>query len=360
LARKQNLQIAVAITRRERGFCSRSSEATINARTVTSIEKWASRQALAGFAPAISPTVVAMLSPSRLITENRPSAKPELWANLPNVLRRRVTAWINDRFDPYWSSRPFISTIEPEKLLLEVIPGDVVGKSMVYFGVYEYALSTLLRAFLKPGATFVDVGANIGYYTVLAASLVGSGGRVYAFEPSPRVRRRLERNVELNQLAQVRIRSEALTREAGMVRLIEPEGRNNDGLAYVDKAGGTDGVEVRAMRLDDDPELAARVPDLIKVDVEGGEPDVFAGAERILSANQAPSVFFESFELARDAGILRAYGYDVFQPAWQDGAVRLTDDLRLPAYRRWEAPNFVAVKSEPGRALVEQLRVRRK
>jgi len=292
---------------------------------------------------------------NRLFAENRPNAKPELWGDLAGVLRRRAMALVNERLDPRWATRPFIATIEPEKLLLEVIPGDVVGRPIVYFGVYEYAISSLLRAFLRPGDTFVDVGANIGYYSVLAGSLVGSSGRVLAFEPSPHIRSRLQRNVALNRLAQVEVRAEAVTRETGFVRLIEPQGGNNDGLAYVDQSGGERGVRVPAIRLDDEPELAGRPPNVMKVDVEGGEPEVFAGAEGLLRDDSAPSIFFESFKLERDAAILKGHGYAVFQPTWDGGAIRLTDDLRAPAYRQWEAPNFVAVKSVRGRETARSL-----
>src|SRR6187402_230919 len=154
---------------------------------------------------------------NRLIDETRYGNKPELWGNLANGIRRRANAWLNGQLDPSWWSRPFITTIEPEGLLLEVIPGDVTGKPVVYFGVYEFAVSALLRAFLAPGDVFVDVGANIGYDTVLAASLVGERGLVLSFEPSPRIRSRLERNVTLNRLTQVRVHAEAVTSAAGVV-----------------------------------------------------------------------------------------------------------------------------------------------
>jgi FkbM family methyltransferase len=296
-----------------------------------------------------------MFSLRRLVADNLPGTKPELWADVGGVLWRRLAAWANAKADPGWSKRPFITTIQPDRFMLEVIPGDVIGMPIARFGVYEFAVSNLVRAYLAPGDVFVDVGANIGYYSIVAAGIVGRSGAVYAFEPSPRIRARLERNVALNDMSQIRVRPEAISERSGTVRLIEPQGKGNDGLAYVDTHGGDGGLEVRALRLDELAEISGNPPALIKVDVEGGEPAVFRGATAMLDRVDAPTILFESFELARDAGILRAHGYRVFQPALRQGVVRLTADLDAPSYRRWEAPNFLAVKSERGLQFAQAL-----
>lgn len=294
-----------------------------------------------------------MFSLKQLVADNLPSAKPELWADVGGTLWRRFEAWVNTSVDPSWPKRPFITTIAPERLLLEVVPADVIGMPIALFGVYEFAVSRLVREYLKSGDVFVDVGANIGYYTVIAAAAVGSSGAVYSFEPSARIRARLQRNVDLNALLQVRVRSEAVTQSSGVVHLVEPQGTGNDGLAYVQTNGEKEGVEVRAVALDQIPEFRDRAPDLIKIDVEGGEPDVFRGGSALFDRSDAPTIIFESFDIARDGSILRNHGYDVLQPALKDGVVRLTRDLTAPPYRRWEAPNFVAVKSPRGREFAE-------
>jgi FkbM family methyltransferase len=290
-----------------------------------------------------------MFSLRQLVADNRPSAKPELWADIGGTLWRRFEAWVNTNVDPTWPKRPFITTIEPERLMLEVVPADVIGMPITIFGVYEFAVTHLVREYLKPGDVFVDVGANIGYYSIIAGAAVRDSGAVYAFEPSASVRARLERNVRLNGLSQIVIRPEAVTASSGVVRLVEPQGLGNDGLAYVESNGGNAGVEVRAVRLDELPEFSERSPDLIKVDVEGGEPEVFRGASSLLNRSDAPSIIFESFEIVRDAPILRDHGYQVLQPTLQKGLVGLTRDLAAPRYRHWEAPNFLAVKNERGR-----------
>ncbi len=294
-----------------------------------------------------------MASLKQLIADNSPTAKPELWANVSGAVWRRLAAWVNTRLDPTWPKRPFITTIEPENWMLEVVPSDVIGMPITRLGVYEFAVSKLVREYLKPGDVFIDVGANIGYYTVIAAGIVGPSGLVYAFEPSARIRTRLGRNVVLNGMAQVRVRPEAVTSKSGIVRLVESADAANDGLAYVNQSGESTGIEVQAVRLDDLGELRERAPALIKVDVEGGEPEVFRGASAILAEPNAPTILFESFEIERDAAILKAHGYQVFQPALRDGVLGLTADLSALRYRRWEAPNFLAVKSTRGRQFAE-------
>ena len=294
-----------------------------------------------------------MFSFKRLVAENLPSSKPELWADVGGTLWRRFEAWVNTNVDPSWPKRPFITTIAPDGLMLEVVPSDVIGKPIARFGVYEFAVSQLVREYLKPGDVFVDVGANIGYYSIIAGAVVGQSGTVHAFEPSASVRTRLERNVQLNLMRQIIVRPEAVAATSGTVRLIEPQGTENDGLAYVQTNGGDQGVEVRAVRLDELPEFSERSPQLIKVDVEGGEPEVFRGASALLDRGDAPSIIFESFEITRDAAILRSHGYQLLQPTLRSGVVRLTRDLQAPRYRHWEAPNFLAVKSERGRQFAE-------
>lgn len=295
-----------------------------------------------------------MRSIGRLLANNGPGQKPELWSDLPTIARRRLVAWLSARLDASWTRRPYIATLKPDQLLLEVTPGDVVGKPIVQFGMYEYAVTSIVRRYLKPGDAFVDVGANIGYYSIIAGQMVGPAGRVLAFEPSPRIRARLERNIALNGFTHVSVRAEAVGRVDGEVRLIEPNGQDNDGLAFVD-ADAKGGLAVRSIRLDDlFPETEAP-PSLLKVDVEGGEPDVFAGAQRLFARDDAPSIVFESFAIERDGEPLRAHGYAVLQPCLKSGQLYLTEDLTLPRYRAWEAPNYLAVKSARGRAFIERM-----
>lgn len=291
----------------------------------------------------------------QFLAENQPSAKPELWRAPGRVVRRRLSGWLNTRLDPRWPTRPYITSIEPEGLLLEVIPSDVIGKPIARFGSYEFAVSALLRAFLKPGDVFVDVGANIGYFSVLGASRVGPSGLVLAFEPNRRIRARLERNVSLNDLTQVRVRSEAVSDAEGTLHLLEPAATDNDGLSRLVRASEPGSVPTKTLRLDAVAELLASPPSLIKVDVEGHELEVFAGATGLLAQDDAPALVFEAFDVKPYVEALTGHGYAIYQPRLGARTVLLTADLQAPPYRTWEAPNFFAVKSREGRRFAAEL-----
>jgi FkbM family methyltransferase len=298
-----------------------------------------------------------MLQPLKFVRNNLPSTKPELWRNAPLALRRRLLAWISSTVDPRWAWRPCLVTVEPEGLLMEVLPDETMSRSILYYGVYEYAPSELVRAYLAPGDTFVDVGANMGYYSLLAAARVGGSGRVLAFEPSARVRARLERSVSLNGFTHVAVRSEAVGEVNGHVTLVEP-GSDNHGLAFVQKEGGVDvGARVRSVTLDDVLGAGKPTPALIKVDVEGGESEVFRGASRLLASPEGPAILFESFKLAHDRVLLERHGYEVLAPSLERGRFCLRPLSTSPdAYRTWEAPNYFAAKGERGRAFIARHR----
>jgi FkbM family methyltransferase len=127
---------------------------------------------------------------------------------------------------------------------------------------WEQPVVDAFVAALRPGDVVYDVGAWIGPYTLLASKLVGPGGRVISFEPDPIARAQLKRNVTLNRAANVQIFPIALSGHNGTARL---SGGGSE--AVVSAAGDT---EVQTMTL---PDFIAKegVPDVIKVDIEGGE-----------------------------------------------------------------------------------------
>ncbi|MGH9419338.1 MAG: FkbM family methyltransferase, partial [Thermoanaerobaculia bacterium] len=84
-----------------------------------------------------------------------------------------------------------------------------------WLGTYEQHVQALFRKALRSGSVVLDVGANVGFFTLLASKLVGSSGHVYAFEPFPRNLYFLERHIHMNGLSNVTVQSIAITSQSG-------------------------------------------------------------------------------------------------------------------------------------------------
>ncbi|MBL0927128.1 MAG: FkbM family methyltransferase [Phycisphaerales bacterium] len=165
---------------------------------------------------------------------------------------------------------------------------------------YETHTELLFRELLRPGDVVIDIGANSGMLTLLAASSVGTEGRVVAFEPNPQVFARLHEQIELNNLQRVvTTYDRAVGDRPATLTLRVPVGHIG-GATLAGDAGAFDGptTEVAVQVVNGDeaiaPTLAAlpRAPLFLKIDVEGFELHVLRGLEKTI-ASRAPAVFTE-------------------------------------------------------------------
>ena len=186
---------------------------------------------------------------------------------------------------------------------LAVDTGDIVGRVLTASGVWEPHVTEAFRARLGAGDVCIDIGAHVGYYTLLASKLVGPRGRVYAFEPSPGAYRALEQNLARNGSRNVTALNVAAGADGSTGVLYElAEGRSGNSslsprLLDSPHAGSADqyaSVEVDICAVD------TRVPAheldrvrMIKVDVEGYEVEAMRGVERILAAGAPLAVIVE-------------------------------------------------------------------
>jgi FkbM family methyltransferase len=176
----------------------------------------------------------------------------------------------------------------------------MVAPWLVLDGLWESTVTEWLQQTLQPGQVFVDVGANIGYFTLLGASLVGPEGRCVAVEAHPRLAELLQRNVIINGFhGYVTTWQRAAWSEATQLTLhMRRNFASNSSFGSIgpdalSKLGDSEKtVDVEAVRLDD---LLADLHhvDVIKVDVEGAEVQVFTGLEHTMAANPALTVIFE-------------------------------------------------------------------
>jgi FkbM family methyltransferase len=177
---------------------------------------------------------------------------------------------------------------------MELDLSDYMQRS-VYAGLYEVDDASWLRTVLKEGMTFVDVGANIGYYTALGASVVGKRGRVFAFEPDPFAFARLERFVKLNGLSQVECRPMALSnQEQKLTLFVPPKSYRNHNPSTSRYCNDMTAQEVSAGTLDRFAETSnVGCIDLLKIDVEGHELRVLQGGQRSIREGRIKRILCE-------------------------------------------------------------------
>lgn len=158
-------------------------------------------------------------------------------------------------------------------------------------GYWEMWTTEAMLQFVRPGMTALDIGANLGYFTMLMADLAGPSGRVLAFEPVPRMAERLRQSVHVNGFAgTTHVHELALGDAPGEIDMFVPQLEPKN--AHFSPAEGRPG-EVRVPIARADQIEGALDADFIKIDVEGAEEGVWRGLEGILRRGRALTIFLE-------------------------------------------------------------------
>ena len=190
---------------------------------------------------------------------------------------RQLTNWT------IWKLLPKQVEIHGATVVLN--PTDPVVSGALNFGVYEKAETRFFQSACRDGMTFLDVGANLGYYTALAARAVGPNGRVLAVEPDPDSFGYLEQTIAANAVGNVEAFPVAASDTPAMLPLyISTDNRGDNRLYASDEERPQ--VEVEARPLDALlRESKIETVDLIKIDVQGYEPKVIAGLRETIIAS---------------------------------------------------------------------------
>jgi FkbM family methyltransferase len=212
----------------------------------------------------------------------------------------------------------------PSGLKVHVVGGPLQGKLWIvgssinrcWLGTYEPAESRLMKQYLHPGSVCFDIGAQAGYHTLCASSMVGSAGRVFAFEPAPSNIANIKKHVAMNHLSNVSV--------------VEAAVSNFDGISNFDcstsavagRLSVSGPLAVRTLSLDHEVDRGALPePDYIKIDAEGAELLILEGARRLL-VRRHPTLSVEThqwlpeFPTVREDCIrfLSQIGYTVAEP----------------------------------------------
>jgi len=204
----------------------------------------------------------------------------------------------------------------PKNSIVYIIQGRLKGKKwiigsgqhMLWLGSYEYRKQILFSKTIRESAVVYDIGAHVGFYTLLASVLVGSKGRVFAFEPSPRNACYLKKHLRLNYCNNVTVIEAAVTDKDDTVSFEE-------GFTSYDDHLSTEGsLEIKTFSLDS---LVSKgripPPDYIKIDIEGVEWLALSGAKEIL-VKYSPTIFLSThgFDWHNQCcAFLKSIGYDL-------------------------------------------------
>jgi FkbM family methyltransferase len=217
-------------------------------------------------------------------------------------------------------------------------------------GTNELPVQEVVADSLRPGAVFYDIGANVGFFTLLAARMVGPAGRVYAFEPVPANASAISRNAELNGFANVAVRQVAVSRASGRAELVLASHPGGASLrsSEVGPCDAVGSMEVETVSIDD---LVAQghlePPSVIKLDVEGAEVDALAGMHRTVE-QYGPVIIYEvddtddaSFERRRKHldDLVGGWGYTIthLRDAYPGQTSRVGHSLAIPGRFRTQA-----------------------
>lgn len=202
----------------------------------------------------------------------------------------------------------------PPQTVMPILQGRLRGYSWIvgagphglWLGSYESAKQKRLVPLITAGSVCFDIGANAGFYSLLLSACAGATGRIHAFEPLAENLDYLERHVRMNRASNISIHPLSVAATSGVARFTRTESRYTSHLA-------NDGeLEGKTVSLDDFVFIHHQpAPQLIKIDVEGGELDVLMGARRLLR-EVAPTIFLATHGPQVHAGCLKlliSYGY---------------------------------------------------
>jgi FkbM family methyltransferase len=289
---------------------------------------------------------------------NRPRRKPQLWEDFPLAVRRRIEFEVGHRLQDSWLDRGHVIELSQvgfpaasAPLQIEVVPREMMNRAMFLYGAFEISETRLVQALLGPGMTFVDIGANIGYYTLVAARVVGEMGLVHCFEPNRPMRLRLEENVQRNAFRNVVVHPEAVARFTGQVEFFASTWDANQGISSLLPGSGRGEMQqVPSISYDDFVAgLGTRRVDLIKMDIEGAELLAIEGGRQALARADAPGLIFEADDLAPVGAVLHALGYKIRRLHYTLQSGLELPDAETPMeslFSSYEAPNYFAAKNE--------------
>lgn len=203
---------------------------------------------------------------------------------------------------------------------------DSVLSREIFYERFEEEEIAFLKKVLKPGDSFIDIGANVGLFSLVASPIVGTTGQIISFEPCTGTYQRFEENISLNKFKNITIEKQAVSDKKGTATLqLASDGYDAwNSIAEPAKGKVLNTEEINTISFDEfinNSKVDVKEISLIKIDVEGWELPVFIGGKSFFAADDAPNLIVEFTEAnAANAGYsctelyqkLVEYGYSMY------------------------------------------------
>lgn len=216
---------------------------------------------------------------------------------------RRLSVSLPKRIlpDPKSVGKHVLKTIHGVQMIIDPSIDNGVELSLFETGTYEKGTIQLLEKYLQKGSAFLDIGANIGLMSVIASKVVGTNGIVYAVEANPNTVPILQANIDLNDCRNVEVIPVALSDISGKALLFENWEVNRGGASLISQSNEEEGLEVKMERLDDLFDENTPIQ-LVKIDVEGFEPQVIRGGMQWFQKQQPVFIIEVSEKREKEVG----------------------------------------------------------
>ena len=233
---------------------------------------------------------------------------------------RKLQRFANSNLKPDWVE------IEGEKMYLD----EVDALCLSINGIHEKIITNLIKKEIHSGDVVLDIGAHIGYYTLQFANLVGSTGKVYAFEPEPKNFELLKKNVQINKHDNVVLIQKIVSDKDGIVEFFISKFDSIGNKLFKSNEAGSS-IKIESTTLDEYFKDLKKKIDFIKMDIQGGEGKAILGMKNLLKENKNLKIIQEWWPDALKQNntnpedhlkFLQHIGYKIYELEKSSGAIK--------------------------------------
>jgi len=251
-------------------------------------------------------------------------------------------------------SEPVIETKYGTKMFINK-NDEVISKSLVLNKVWEYSESEFFKKLITKGMNIIDIGANIGYFSILFSKLTGDSGKVFSFEPEPNNFQFLLKNIQANNSSNIIPFNKAVSNYDGKINLFLSRSNIGDHrmINFNSDREVRNRIEIESVKLDTAIPKDQKI-DLIKMDIQGSEMKAIDGMKRILGENNKMVLVTEFWPYAiKQSGyepedffnVLNTYGFKIYTLEGSSKIPVAKDFKMIHKYSSLDYTNLICEKS---------------